>query len=371
MANGLATDQTSPSTLSVGPSSVTDGVVLLGPTETVPPTTAVPAEPPATIAPAAIAIDPSLTITITPAPETPAVFGVEGPFTVQQASIFGGTLVAGFAGDFILAGGPAEDFLIGSDFGTNVLIGGNGDNTFTAVGAATTFVHNAGANDVITDFDPEIGDHITWDKGLAIVRSGQGTITDPQAGLDGAQGLVVEFTDGSKIGIPTVTDQTALAPDWVIAPPDPASPATYAALLPTEDGSASTVTVQGTPVGGAGLGVAGFLGSGVLLGGPGNDALVGSALGLNNVLAGGGGQNILTSSGTATFVHNSGANDVVTGFDPGLDHLTWDAGLTVVQSGQSPIQGFSPGLVVAFSDQSTLALPGMTTVTELPADWLV
>lgn len=366
MANGSATVQVSPSTLSVEPSPVTDSVVQLGPTENVPPTTAVPVEPPATIA-----IDPSLTINVTPAPEAPAVFSVEGPFTVQQASMFGGTLVAGFEGNFILAGGPAEDFLIGSDFGTNVLIGGNGDNTLTAVGAATTFVHNAGAVDVLTDFDAEIGDHITWDKGVTVVRSGQGTITDPQAGLDGAQGLVVEFSDGSKIGIPTVTDQTALDPDWIIAPPGPESPAAFAALLPMEDGSPSNVTVQGTPVGGAGLGVAGFLGSGVLLGGPWNDTLVGSALGLNNVIAGGDGQNTLTSSGAATFVHNAGANDVVTGFDPGLDHITWDRGLTIVQSGQSPIQGFSPGLVVAFSDQSTLALPGMTTVTELPADWLV
>jgi hypothetical protein len=343
----------------------------LGPTGNVPPTTAIPVEPPATIAPTTIAVDPSLTINVAAAPETPAVFSLDGPFAVQQASMFGGTLVAGFEGDFILAGGPADDFLIGSDFGTNVLIGGNGDNTFTAVGAATTFVHNAGANDVVTDFDPDIGDHITWDKGLTIVRSGQGTITDPQAGLDGAQGLVVEFSDGSKIGIPTITDQTALDPNWIIAPPDPASSATFAALLPTEDGSPSTVTVQGTPVGGAGLGVAGFLGSGVLLGGPGNDTLVGSALGQNNVIAGGPGQNTLTSSGAATFVHNAGADDVVTGFDPGLDHITWDTGLTVVQSGQGSIQGFSPGLVVAFSDQSTLAMPGITTVTELPADWLV
>lgn len=370
MANGST--QPGPSMSSVGSSPVTGGVAQLGPTQSVPPTTAVLPEQASPLT-----IDPTLTIDITPSPFTDAVFTVRGPFTVMQAPMFGGTVVGGLEGDFIIAGGPGDDYLAGSDLGTNVLIGGNGDNTLTAIGAATTFVHNAGGVDVITDFRSDFGDHITWDKGLTVTRSGQGTITDADANLTDAQGLIVEFSDGSKIGLAGIVDRTSLDPSWLTPPPDPASTATYSAILPAEGGGQGNVIVQGAPVGGAPMGVAGFLGSGVLLGGPGDDHLVGSALGGNNVIAGGAGRNTLESSNAATFVHNAGGDDVLAGFNPGLDHITWDQGLTVISSGQGlirdPVTGIveDPGLVVTFSDGSVLALPGQTTVTALPPDWLI
>lgn len=104
----------------------------------------------------------------------------------------------------------------------------------------------------------------------------------------------------------------------------------------------------------------------VLVGGHGNDIINGGKG--EDLIVGGGGTNVLTGGAdTDVFGHLAGAQDLITDFAPSSDEkLVLEPGLTLANSHSGAVDVPSLGLVnsqamiLTFSDNSTVALVGVT-----------
>ena len=104
----------------------------------------------------------------------------------------GADTLSGSSGDDELHGGQGNDQLSGGD-GADWLIGDRGDDTLSG-GAGADVFHFApsGGHDVVTDFNPGEGDHITLDPGMTWQASQQGG------------DVLVHFGDGGEVTLQNV-----------------------------------------------------------------------------------------------------------------------------------------------------------------------
>lgn len=134
--------------------------------------------------------------------------------TVLHVAPDEGATLAGGEGTDIIIGGAGDDTLDGGD-DSDVLVGGGGTNTLTGGEGDDTFGHTAGATDIITDFAAGQNEQVILAQGLTLSTSEQSTVTlDLGNGATEYQANVLTFSDGSTVTL--VGNTETVSSDWLV-----------------------------------------------------------------------------------------------------------------------------------------------------------